>query len=150
VNNSLAALQPSFRKLEWPVFVYSFLLLLRDYYIKDAEAFFNKHKREFESLHEEDIKTLSTIRLPAHVEENRLAKLYLEHKYRVGMTLMPFSVLMQFLVVVKCHNINAKMAPPSTEMVTSRPASTRATWILYPSTTRSLSTNMVLSLPPRR
>jgi transcription initiation factor TFIID subunit 5 len=26
-----------------------------------------------------------------------LAKLYLEHKYRVGMTLMPFSVLMQFL-----------------------------------------------------
>ncbi|KAF2657788.1 WD40 repeat-like protein [Lophiostoma macrostomum CBS 122681] len=97
VKSSLTALRPSFKKLEWPVFVYSYLLTLQDYYIKDAETFFNKHKRDFESLHGEDIKTLGAIRLPAHLKDSRLAKLYLENRYRISMTLVPFNAVILFL-----------------------------------------------------
>ncbi|KAJ4291083.1 Transcription initiation factor TFIID subunit 5 [Kalmusia sp. IMI 367209] len=97
MDDILDVYKPELRKLLWPVFVYSFLDLVREYFTKDAENFFKNYRNMFERDHADDIHTLSAIRLPAHLTDSRVAKLYLENKYRVTMTLMPFYNLIQFL-----------------------------------------------------
>jgi transcription initiation factor TFIID subunit 5 len=96
-EDNLDLYKPELRKLLWPVFVYEFLDLVREFYTKDAETFFAKFQNLFERDHDEDIKTLRQVRLPAHLTESRIAKLYIDNKYRVTLTNMPFFNLMQFL-----------------------------------------------------
>ncbi|KAF2870928.1 WD40-repeat-containing domain protein [Massariosphaeria phaeospora] len=96
-DDNLEIYQPELRKLLWPIFVYSFLALVREYFTKDAEAFFASYKSLFEREHEEDIKMLSPIRLPTHVRESRIATMYMENRYRLTLTMMPFYNLIQFL-----------------------------------------------------
>jgi transcription initiation factor TFIID subunit 5 len=96
-EDNLDLYRPELRKLLWPIFVYSFLDLVRDFYTKDAENFFAAHQALFERDHDEDIKTLRQVRLQVHLQESRIAKLYLENKYRVTLTTMPFYNLIQFL-----------------------------------------------------
>lgn len=97
IDDNLEVYQPQLRKLLWPVFVYSFLALLREYFIKDAEAYFGKYRSYFERDHEDDVRTLSAVRLPQHLKDSRVAKLYLENKYRLTLTTMPFYNLVLFL-----------------------------------------------------
>jgi transcription initiation factor TFIID subunit 5 len=96
-EDNLDLYKPELRKLLWPVFVYSFLDLVREFYTKDAETFFGLFQNLFERDHEEDIKTMRQVRLPVHLTESRIAKLYIDNKYRVTLTNMPFFNLMQFL-----------------------------------------------------
>ncbi|KAF2444344.1 transcription initiation factor-like protein TFIID subunit 5 [Karstenula rhodostoma CBS 690.94] len=97
MDDILDVYKPELRKLLWPVFVYSYLDLVREYFTKDAEAFFAKYRNTFERDHPQDVNTLSAVRLPPHLMTDTLAKLYLDNKYRVTMTLMPFYNLIQFL-----------------------------------------------------
>lgn len=97
LDDILDVYKPELRKLLWPVFVYSYLDLVREYFTKDAEAFFAKYRNNFERDHPQDVNTLSVVRLPVHLTTDTLAKLYLDNKYRVTMTLMPFYNLIQFL-----------------------------------------------------
>jgi transcription initiation factor TFIID subunit 5 len=97
IDDSLEVYQPELRKLLWPVFVYSFLGLLREYFIKDAETYFTTYRSQFERDHEEDVKALQSVRLPQHLQDSRIAKLYLENKYRITLTMMPFYNLILFL-----------------------------------------------------
>lgn len=97
IDDSLDVYQPELKKLLWPVFVYSYLALLREYYIKDAETFFATYKSSFEREHEDDVKTLGAVKLPVHLQESRVAKLYLENKYRLTLTTMSFYNLILFL-----------------------------------------------------
>ncbi|KAF2737988.1 transcription initiation factor TFIID subunit 5 [Polyplosphaeria fusca] len=96
-DDNLEVYRPELRKLLWPVFVYSFLNLVRDYYAQAAETFFTTFKSQFERDHDEDVKKLQAVRLPAHLKDSNIAKLYMENKYRVTMTQMPFYSLVQFL-----------------------------------------------------
>ncbi|ORY11974.1 WD40-repeat-containing domain protein [Clohesyomyces aquaticus] len=96
-EDSLELYRPELRKLLWPVFVYSFLDLVREYFTRDAEQFFATYKPHFEREHEEDIKFLGKVSLPAHLQDSRVAKLYLENKYRVSLTATPFYNFVQFL-----------------------------------------------------
>ena len=97
IDDNLEAYQQELKKLRWPVFVYFFLDLLKDYYIKDAESFFAQYKGKFDRDHEDDVKTLGAVRLPVHLQDNHLAKKYLENKWRITLTNMPFYNLVQFL-----------------------------------------------------
>lgn len=97
MDDILDLYKPELRKLLWPIFVYSFLELVREYFTKDAENFFNTHRSTFERDHEDDVRSLVAVRLPAHLNDNRVAKLYSENKYRVTLTMMPFYNLIQFL-----------------------------------------------------
>lgn len=96
-DDNLELYRPELRKLQWPIFVYSYLALLGDHYIRDAESFFNTYKQNFEREHEEDAKLLGMVKLPQHLETSRIAKLYLENKYRLTLTTMPFYNFVQFL-----------------------------------------------------
>jgi len=79
------------------MFVYSFLTLVREYFIKDAENFFTTYKDTFIHEHKDDIASLSAVSLPVHLQSNRIAKLYLDNKYRLTLTNMAFYNLIPFL-----------------------------------------------------
>lgn len=97
IDDILDLYKPELRKLLWPIYVYSCLDLVREYFTKDAESFFNAYRSIFERDHEDDVKSLGSVRLPPHLNDNRVAKLYLENKYRLTLTMMPFYNLIQFL-----------------------------------------------------
>lgn len=81
----------------WPIFVYSYLALVEQGYTDDAEKYFNAHKHHFESVHGDDLKVFATVKLPAHVRENGVAKLYLENKYKLPMNIHILGSLLHFL-----------------------------------------------------
>jgi len=81
----------------WPVFVYSYLNLVSDFFPKDGRIFFNKFKAQFEEEHENEIRALEPITLPEHVLENPNSKIYRGNKYRVTLSQTAFNNLVQFL-----------------------------------------------------
>lgn len=63
----------------------------------ESRQFFEANKNLFLPEHTDDIRALQSISLPEHVQENHIAKLYLENKYRITLSNPAFSNLMQFL-----------------------------------------------------
>lgn len=81
----------------WPVFVYSFLNIVSDYYPKESNLFFAEFKASFEKEHGDELRALEPISLPEHVLENNIAKIYRSAKYRLTMSTVAFVNLIQFL-----------------------------------------------------
>lgn len=84
-------------KLLWPIFVYSFLDLVSQGYSDDAKTFLSNIGSVFEKAHADDLKTFTTISLPAHVTENEIAKLYRGNKYRIPLNQHATGDLYNFL-----------------------------------------------------
>ncbi len=89
--------QADLRRLLWPIFVYSFLNIVSDFYPKESRSFFNTFKSHFEDEHESDLRALGPIALPEHVLTNNIATIYRESKYRVTLSQVAFYNLIQFL-----------------------------------------------------
>ncbi|KAF2084520.1 WD40 repeat-like protein [Saccharata proteae CBS 121410] len=97
IEDNLELYKAELRRTLWPVFVYSFLNLAADFYTKDCETFFNKYKDMFTKEHDQDLRALTPIRLPEHVSDSQIAKVYRGNKYRITLTNMAFNSMMQFL-----------------------------------------------------
>lgn len=85
------------RRLLWPLFVYSFTTLAVDFYPKEAEKFYHDYNDRFEKEHQDDLRALSNIRLPEHVQSNHIAQLYRTNRYRITLTNSAYSLLTQYL-----------------------------------------------------
>jgi len=81
----------------WPLFVYSFLNVVSEYFVNEARPFLNAFKDYFAEEHADDLRALSSISLPEHVETSELAKIYMGHKYRVSLSTVAYLNLIQFL-----------------------------------------------------
>lgn len=90
-------MQPDLRRLLWPVFVYSFLDLVSDFYPREAKTFFNNFREIFETEHENDLRGFQAIALPEHVSTNEIAKIYQGQRYRATLSQIAFFNLIQFL-----------------------------------------------------
>lgn len=97
IDNQLDIYKPELKRLLWPLFVYMFLACISDFYAKDGTEFFEKFKDHFESEHQDDVRALSKIYEPEHAQENEIAQLYRNNKYRLSLSNMAFSTLVQFL-----------------------------------------------------
>lgn len=84
-------------KLLWPVFVYSYLDLVSQNLPDEAKHFLNTLKSNFENVHSDDLRTLVTVTLPQHVQENRVTRLYQENKYRIPLNQHASGQLFSFL-----------------------------------------------------
>lgn len=82
-------------------------------YLNPGRLFWRTHCHEHEPSHGYDLDELSRVALPAHVGENRLAKLYRTNKYRVKLSTTTKNLLFHFLeettddggqVVLRCLN----------------------------------------------
>ena len=63
----------------------------------EGRKFFDQFKNLFIQEHGEDLRTFQSISLVEHVQDNRLAKLYRDNKYRLTMTEPAFNHFMQYL-----------------------------------------------------
>ncbi|KAI4206183.1 MAG: hypothetical protein LQ346_001244 [Caloplaca aetnensis] len=97
IEENLEIYRPDLRRLLWPVFVYSFLDLVTDYYPKEARTFFSNFRETFENEHEDDLRSLQAIALPEHVSTNDIARIYQSQRYRVTLSQTAFFNLIQFL-----------------------------------------------------
>jgi transcription initiation factor TFIID subunit 5 len=62
-----------------------------------SRKFYNEHAHEHTATHDDDLKKLQAIYLPQHVDEDPLAKLYRENKFRVNLSKTTSALLMHFL-----------------------------------------------------
>lgn len=81
----------------WPLFLYSFLSVVSDFYVQEGRQFFKAFKDYFEDEHPDDLRALAPIALPEHVEDSEIAKIYRNNKYRLRLSSVAFFNLMQFL-----------------------------------------------------
>ncbi|QSS56796.1 transcription initiation factor TFIID subunit 5 [Histoplasma capsulatum var. duboisii H88] len=97
IEDNLDIYKPELRRVLWPLFVYSYLNLITSLVPLEGRQFFETNKSLFLPEHSEDIRALEPISLPEHVQENSVAKLYRNNKYRLTLSNPAFSNLMQFL-----------------------------------------------------
>ncbi|KAI7514523.1 transcription initiation factor TFIID, subunit TAF5 [Hortaea werneckii] len=97
IEHSLEIYRPELVRLLWPIFVHAFLDCIIDCYTTDALAFFREYKGDFEAEQGQELRELEKISLPEHVQDNELATLYRQKKYRVSLSPMAFAVLVEFL-----------------------------------------------------
>ena len=81
----------------WPVFVHCILKLAAGYYMDGCSKFYETFSARFKSEHEGELRRLQTIRMPEHLSSSDVAKTYQENKYRLTMSKMAYSALLQFL-----------------------------------------------------
>lgn len=79
------------------MFVHFFLTMIAQGFMSPGKAFWAKHYQEHEANHKHDLDELAKISLPAHVEENALARLYRENKYRVKLPIATRNLLLNYL-----------------------------------------------------
>ncbi|GAB7361316.1 hypothetical protein MBLNU230_g1373t1 [Neophaeotheca triangularis] len=97
VENVLDIYKPELKRMLWPLFVYAFLSLVAEFYPNDSREFFKKYRHIFDSEHEDDVRSLQPISDPAHLETHNIAKIYRDNKYRLTLSMMGFSSLIQHL-----------------------------------------------------
>jgi transcription initiation factor TFIID subunit 5 len=97
IDNVLDIYKPELKRLLWPLFVYSFIDMLSEHFMRDSQEFFKNYRTHFETEHENDIRALAPMSMPEHVTQNSVAQLYRNNKYRLTMSNMAFMTLTQFL-----------------------------------------------------
>lgn len=83
IDNNLDIYKIELSRLLWPVYVYSYLQLIHDMFPEDAKGFLEKYEWRFKDHHKDEIAQLRTVTLKTHRDENAVAKLYLDNKYRI-------------------------------------------------------------------
>ncbi|OAP64561.1 hypothetical protein AYL99_00533 [Fonsecaea erecta] len=95
-DDALDIYKPEVMRLLWPIFVYSYLDLVKQFYPKEATRLFQKFSEDFRKEHEYDLRGLEHITLPEHGED-KIAKLYRDNKYRLSLSNPAYVYFMQFL-----------------------------------------------------
>ncbi|KAI1204618.1 WD40 repeat-like protein [Annulohypoxylon truncatum] len=97
VQGGLEVYKFELAKFLWPLFIYSYLRLIKQGSSAHAEEFMKELRGRFEKSHPDEVKTLATITLPQHVREDTLAKAYLENQYSVPLSKSLAATLFSFL-----------------------------------------------------
>jgi transcription initiation factor TFIID subunit 5 len=71
--------------------------MVTSFYPQDAKNFFEANKNMFLPEHTDDIRHFEPISLPEHLQDNIVAKLYRNNKYRVVLSNPAYTNLLQFL-----------------------------------------------------
>jgi transcription initiation factor TFIID subunit 5 len=93
----LTPLKFELSRLQWPIYIYSYLAMVMSNDDKEATSYLQKHRGQFERAHADELRTLETVTLPQHVLENTLTKLYRNNKYRLPLNKTAYFNLITFL-----------------------------------------------------
>lgn len=97
VDSSLDLYKPELSKILYPIFIHCYLELIYKEFTAEAKRFFDKFKVDHEVLHGEELKTMSGVSLPDHLQENETAKSFRTHKYRIIISKTSMDLLLYFL-----------------------------------------------------
>lgn len=96
-EKSLDLYKPELRRVLYPVFVHIYLDLIAKGCVRQAKDFFEENAADHATLHYQDLIILSSILLPAHLEENGLVKAFRNNKYVLKVSRTTFDLLLYFL-----------------------------------------------------
>ncbi|KAK5699924.1 Transcription initiation factor TFIID subunit 5 [Elasticomyces elasticus] len=97
VDSILDIYKPELSRILWPLFVHCFIETIADCYPTDGRVFFQECRKAFDDEHSDDLRALSAIQEPEHVQQNDIAQLYRTNKYRLTLSKMGFATLIEFL-----------------------------------------------------
>lgn len=97
VADTLEIYKVEIKRLEWPVFVYSYLNMVKDHFPHLAKEFFNNNKTSFTQERAEDIRMLENVSNEEHIEQNSTASAYWKNKYRLTLTGASVNTLLALL-----------------------------------------------------
>lgn len=97
IEASLSIYRDELRKVLFPVFVQSFLDLVHKGHLDAAKEYFEKGRADHEVLHGYDVRELSAVTLASHLEENELAKMYRNNKFRIALSRTTFDLMLNFM-----------------------------------------------------
>ncbi|EPQ60553.1 WD40 repeat-like protein [Gloeophyllum trabeum ATCC 11539] len=97
VDGSLDMYRPEFRPILFPVFVHFYLDLIQSGFKEAAVRFFSEFSPSLAAAHNSTLHHLSTLLLPAHVQNDELAQRFRNEKYVIRMSRSGFSLLIGWL-----------------------------------------------------
>ncbi|KAM6498039.1 TFIID and SAGA subunit [Amanita muscaria] len=97
VEGSLDMYRPELRPILFPIFCHFYLDLIQHGFKEAALRFFPSFSKSLSSLHNDTLHHLSTLLLPAHVQNDELAQRFRNEKYVVRMSRSGFSLLVGWL-----------------------------------------------------
>ena len=97
IENVLDIYKPELERILWPVFVHSFLNVVIGGFSRDSQDFFITFRQIFEGEHGDELRSLALISEPDHLQQNDVAQIYRNSRYRLRMSQMGFATLIQFL-----------------------------------------------------
>ena len=81
----------------FPMFVHSFLTLVKKNKVEESRDFFERFHEDHVRAHCDDIRGLSGIALPEHVDTDPYAVKFIKHKFSIEMCSQSFDLLVRFL-----------------------------------------------------
>ncbi|CCU80256.1 putative transcription initiation factor TFIID [Blumeria hordei DH14] len=97
IDSNLDIYKLELNRLPWPIFVYSYLSLVKDEATVERDIFFNHFSSSFERFHADELQEFSLVTLPAHIEANATTELYLKNKYKLPLNQHAYYSLITFL-----------------------------------------------------
>ncbi|KAI0896335.1 WD40 repeat-like protein [Annulohypoxylon nitens] len=97
VQGGLEVYKFELNKFVWPLFIYSYIRLIKQGSSAHAEEFMKEFRGRFEKTHPDEVKKLATISLPQHLEEDGLIKLYVNNQYLIPISKSLSATLFSFL-----------------------------------------------------
>ena len=97
IDSSLDLYKPELHRILYPIFVHSYLDLLQQGDAVYARQFLESHASEHEARNQGDIRSFSSLTLPAHIYENQIAQLYRTQKYRLKLSKISLDLLLHLL-----------------------------------------------------
>ncbi|KDR84911.1 hypothetical protein GALMADRAFT_217991 [Galerina marginata CBS 339.88] len=97
VDGSLDMYRPEFRPILFPIFCHFYLDLIQHGFKDAATRFFTKFSTSLSPSHSATLHHLSTLLLPAHVQNDELAQRFRNEKYAIRMSRSGFGLLVGWL-----------------------------------------------------
>jgi len=97
VAGSLDIYRPQFRPIIFPIFCHFYLDLVQFGFKDAAQEIFDKFSPSLDPSHRNDIRRLSTLRLPSHIQSDETAQRLRGDKYPIPMSRSGFALLLGWL-----------------------------------------------------
>eukprot|EP01134_Creolimax_fragrantissima_P001704 CFRG1704T1 len=97
IGSSLELYKHELGQMLWPLFVHCYLALIKNGFAEEGRRFMEHHSGPLKDAHNDEIKRLTGIRLPHHLDENDLAKQYRTTKFSVEMCVGSFELFISYL-----------------------------------------------------
>ncbi|KAH3680298.1 hypothetical protein WICPIJ_008327, partial [Wickerhamomyces pijperi] len=97
VESSLDIYRGELLRFLYPIFVHCFFDLVKKGFVSEARVFFDKYGVDHEVLHGDELRKIAGVANADHLQENEMAKMFLEHGYVVHISRTAFTLLLYFL-----------------------------------------------------
>jgi transcription initiation factor TFIID subunit 5 len=97
IFGALDMYKPELMRVLFPMFVHCYLTLVKKNKVEESRDFFARFHEDHVRAHCDDVRGLSAIALPEHLETDACAVKFMKHKFSIEMCFQSFDLLVRFL-----------------------------------------------------